>query len=1752
MAAENAPPAIVINEIMSSNSRTLADADGDFGDWIELFNAGDEAVDLAGWGLSDDASRPFRWVFPSLLMGAGDTLIVWADGKDRAGSGPDETFTLMPAGAVWRFSDNGSDPGPAWNTPSFDDSAWASGPAPLGYGPEPGYVATTLGFGGDPTSKHITTFFRSTFSVADAAEVRSLNLSLWVDDGAIVYLNGSELARENMPAGDPAIDTLTPTFVAAWPTWRHYPLPRDALRDGENTLAARVHQVNGSSSDLAFDLRLAGVRPGRALHTNFSLDSAGERLLLTAPDGTLADEVGPVELPADVSFGRATNGGPEWRYFAQATPGADNATSTGYLGITPAPEFSHASGFRGDPFDLALQSADAGAVIHYTLDGSLPDPQSLGGSTYSYSNSYPNGQLLQGSTESFPYTSPIPIAERALAYGGIKAINTENSATINTPAAWTTDSNGQTRQLSLKDNARLMFGDPSWGDYEITMQARKDGGSEGFLVFVRADGPRYYLINFGGWNNSQHGLQKGWPDGGWGLVAPHVRGSVGSHTWINLRIRCEGNRIRAWLGASLIFDHTDSSGSPYLAGGVGLGTWVTQSRYRNIEVRTLGGALLHSGPPLRRAPLTVVRARAFKDGHLPSAVATRTFFHGPPPATGSNLPLISLAGEEAGLFGYQDGLYVAGAGRDATGTPHYLERGEGWERPLHFAFFEPDGTLALEQDAGARIHGGWTRNLAQKSLRLYARARHGESTFDHPFFPDLPQDRFKRVILRNSGNDNGQTMFRDAMMQRLVEHLPIETQAYRPSVVYLNGNYWGIHNLRERQDGHYLAGNYGLSADDFDILGYDPNQPHHVIQGDASHFDQTLAYLATNNPADPVHYAYLQTRIDTANFADYNLAQIYFNNTDWPGNNNRWWRKRTAGHEPHAAHGHDGRWRWMLFDTDFGFGHAGGHQNNTLAFATTNSIGRTSWPNPEWSTLLLRRLLENPAFRGDFINRYADLLNTAFLPDRVVGVIDDMAAVIEPEMPRHLARWGRPTTLPDWRNQVNTMRNFAQNRPAAAREHLRAHFGLGQDRWVTLDVSLPSAGHILINRTAIGPATPGVNAAAPYPWSGRYFNGVPIRLSAVAAPGFRFSHWQGPGIDGLTTPVIEQITPWSNLSVTAVFEEAREPALMHYWSFNRPDALLGPTFTIGPASLRIAPAPADELTSGTGQGFAGENNQLNEPAGSHLRLNQPLGAVVTLELPTTGYENPVLRYETRRSGQGAGIQELAASSDGSHFVPLTTIIVENDDPVLRTIPLGGIPGANNNPRFALRITFAQGAGGTAGNHRFDNISLSGEPMASTNVPPQWLAGVPFSRLIEGAAATAIDLTAAARDADGDPLEFTAHSSDPLVLGVSVSGGMLQLHPRQRGEAEVTLAADDGTNAAAITSFRVLVYPAAHVLADGAITFGDWSAAAPAGSQPPHLMFLQSERPDPGADAPLLRAYHIPADDAAADADSGFPYAAASRTRINGLGGDGISFINTGRDRDLGGALLALDTRGVSESEVAWLAGTLLPNSRHYAIRLQYRLGIDGPFQDLFDESFTYHREPIANTATFAAALPARVLDQPYLQLLWRYHRVDGDSGPRAQLRLDDIRVGPAGATPPPASFEAWRLAWFQPAELADPAVSGPAADPRDSGVPNLLRHAFGLDPHAVPQRSLPALTRGHDGLRFSHLRLLDHRLIYQVEISQDPAAPGAWSAALPGADLVLESIVPTGDGLTERVTYLVPASATADAMFLRLRVTTGE
>ena len=737
----------------------------------------------------------------------------------------------------------------------------------------------------------------------------------------------------------------------------------------------------------------------------------------------------------------------------------------------------------------------------------------------------------------------------------------------------------------------------------------------------------------------------------------------------------------------------------------------------------------------------VVRARTVREGALPSEIVTHTYFIEPGPAHG--LPTISVVAPPARLFAYEHGILVPGRAYDDwwLGNPdqrnrstwqrpgNYTGRGIDWEVPGHIELFTHGGGVrSLAQDAGIRTHGGASRTYPQKSLRLYARRDYDErNAFMSPFFADAPLDAYgrpvdayRRLILRISGNDFNHSRFRDAFIHALLRPMGLDDQRSQPAVQYINGEFWGLVNIRERIDRHYLAARHSLDADDVDLLAAraallvdDLDEPGDAEAAAEADFDALRDFIEEHDMSDAEAFAAVEEVMDIENFILYNIAHIYVDNRDWPHNNNRYWRKRSPHTRPGAPREHDGRWRWILNDLDFGFGLYGGAGNasfNTIAHATNPN------PNPGWdgtdrsfATVMLRHLLQNRSFRDRFINGLFDHMATTFRPARTHALIDAMnAEVAAVRDGAHRARWG--TLMAD--NHVHLMKEFATLRHAAMPNIIRSHFTIPPFPLaeMTFDVSAPGGGTLRINTIEVTPETPGLpDPAAPYPFAARYHPAVPIEITVLPAPGYRFSHWlERPEHANATL----RISPAAGARVTAVFEPAPAPVLLAYWHFNDTSALLRPAMTRTGAALAVDAGPATETTDGGGNGFHGANARGGDITGRHLRLNAPLGAAVLLHVPTTGHGPPVLRYETRRSGQGAGRQLIEYSTDGETFAEFAEIPVREEDPWLHTFDFAPVPESADNPDFRIRVTFRQGDGGTAGNNRIDNLTLDATPLST--------------------------------------------------------------------------------------------------------------------------------------------------------------------------------------------------------------------------------------------------------------------------------------------------------------------------------------------------------------------------------------------------------------------------------------------------------
>lgn len=515
-------------------------------------------------------------------------------------------------------------------------------------------------------------------------------------------------------------------------------------------------------------------------------------------------------------------------------------------------------------------------------------------------------------------------------------------------------------------------------------------------------------------------------------------------------------------------------------------------------------------PPMEEVfKATVVRAAAYRNGEAIGDIVTHTYWVDEDIGDRYTFPVISIVTDRENFFDEEKGIYVPGSLYDEGANPpyitgNYFQQGAEWERIASMEFYEPHGELGFSQRVGVRIHGGSSRLEPQKTLRLYTRREYGENAISYKLFPDSDIEEYKRLLLRNSGNEWGNTMFLDALAQGIIKDMNFETQAYRPAVVFINGEYWGIHNIRERYDDWYFEIKYGIAREDVVILEFQWSVDTGV-EGDEAHFVDMLTFMEENDMNLPENYQQAHTMMDVDNFIDYQVAQIFFANIDWPQTNVYYWRKRTEAYDPTAPYGHDGRWRWMVFDLDASFGFWGtNYDTRSLEMASDpdynhNGIwGGRDW---SWSTLLFRLLLENQDFQHQFINTFADHLNTTFQKERVLKAIDEMQFIYEPEIGEHIKRWGYPSSIEEWYENVEGLRNFARKRPEYVRLHIMEKFNLEEMATVTIDAPEGWEGTVKVNNISID--------ASQLPWRGTYFHGVPITITAIPQEGTTFRGWGG-------------------------------------------------------------------------------------------------------------------------------------------------------------------------------------------------------------------------------------------------------------------------------------------------------------------------------------------------------------------------------------------------------------------------------------------------------------------------------------------------------------------------------------------------------------------------------------------------------------------------------------------------------------------
>lgn len=437
-------------------------------------------------------------------------------------------------------------------------------------------------------------------------------------------------------------------------------------------------------------------------------------------------------------------------------------------------------------------------------------------------------------------------------------------------------------------------------------------------------------------------------------------------------------------------------------------------------------------PPVPGLPAALtVRATACVDDAC-GPVTTRTVL-----LHEHKLPVLALAADPGAFFDPDTGIYVAGHGIFRTDEeavrrfPHdhrwwkypgnFQFRGKAWERQAQAELMEAGGGRRWSGPVRLRIHGNNTRGFPQHALRMKLPLN------TVPWCGERRGGGHRTLVLRAGGNDQADSFLRDVVQHRMCAGLPFHTSGSRAVVVYLNGAYWGLHHLRERIDAQELSRRHGGDADGYTILE-DRLLLYDGDQAEVKRFERTITMAERWDPEGPHYVDSLERRMDVDGFLTYMAAQIILGNLDWPDQNVKYWR--WTGPRDSAVPVHDGRWRFIMGDSDMGLGYAG-----PVSADLFQHVERHQGPVAQ----VYKALLRSSELRRRFRSIVLDLLDGALSGPAMVTAIDAEAELLAPEMALHVARWRRPSSVAEWARKVEDLRTFARARGAVVRDQLDRH-----------------------------------------------------------------------------------------------------------------------------------------------------------------------------------------------------------------------------------------------------------------------------------------------------------------------------------------------------------------------------------------------------------------------------------------------------------------------------------------------------------------------------------------------------------------------------------------------------------------------------------------------------------------------------------------------------------------------------------------
>ena len=963
MSARENPRAespVRISEIMASNKGSVPDENGNYFDYIELYNTSDKEADITGYGLSDDITAGIKYVFPQgTKLGANSRIVVWCAGEEKGGLYA--PFALSAGESAVLFNSTGSAIDTVMIKSTAKGNSYAIGQNGLWSEmlPSPGYSNTEEGIRayekylmetGEDCGVLINEFMASNATtIADSYG----NYSDWIE---LYNTNDQEVDLSGFGISD----------NMAQP--KKYVLPEGTKIEAKGFL-------------LIFCSGNEGLGESSELHAPFRLKAYGEDIVLASRNGSIIDSYSYNLQQTDSSMARTVDGAGEWQQTSHPTPGYPNDDE----------------GYSRFMLSAALPKGD---VIISEI---------MGRNRSAYRA--PDGQ----------YHDIIELKNT-----GAQPVSLLGYSLSDKP----------------KNPKRFVFGDvtiPAGGCVVVYAcgkgAAVKTEGSELCCDFgVGKEGDSIYLFSSDGVICDKLQASAFLPDVSYGRDASGKLAYFSSPT-----IGADNGAGYDGITAVPVFSKTPG----VYDGAIDIELQVPEGEtvHYTLDCTTPDASSPVYTDPIRAEKNTVIRAVSIREGYITNSTVSGTFLFVSDNVDHS-VPIVTLVTDPDNLWDSKTGIYAYGDQFDPDlpygkmlETANYYKKDKteanAWERPASFSLF--DGGTKLEvfnQNIGIRIAGSFGRGRAQKGFNIIARDEYGEDRMRYKFFDGLDYTEYKALVLRAGAQDQNRSKIRDELASGLMLGTDIRVlyQAYRPCVLYLNGEYWGVYFLKEKRNRFFVAQHENTdNATDMVIAkGYKQKS-----YGDNSDWVALYDYAASHDLSVAENYNYVAERMDVYSFMDYMIAEIYNGNTD------------TYNIQCYRLKG--GKWKWIFYDFCWGFQNVE-HPSLAARMGDTGldaACGR-----------LFKSLLKNPEWKDAFVRRFAQLLNTAFAPERVTALVDELYGYVQPEIAREREKFNGETFMgvkqprenlgsyESFEKEIANIKKFAEKRPEVIKQQLKSVLGL--------------------------------------------------------------------------------------------------------------------------------------------------------------------------------------------------------------------------------------------------------------------------------------------------------------------------------------------------------------------------------------------------------------------------------------------------------------------------------------------------------------------------------------------------------------------------------------------------------------------------------------------------------------------------------------------------------------------------------------